>query len=131
VSVAVPPDSDGPGALLAEPPAGEQDRAGVSGHPGAPGAAGGLSAPRDLIAELRGLHKPFGIYAECGHEHAEDDPAAVSCGDFVTCEDGFLHWVCQACCCRNEEQTAECAEHHEHGPGLVICPTAWILDGAP
>jgi hypothetical protein len=42
-----PPGSGAAGPLLAEPHAGEQDRAGVSGHPEASGTAGSLSAPCD------------------------------------------------------------------------------------
>ena len=90
--------------------------------------AAGLMA---TITGLQNLHCEYRIYDECGHDHDDDDPARVDCGDFSSCEDAYLYSVCEACCTEPDYgQTEECAASHDHGPGKPLCPTAAILGSA-
>jgi hypothetical protein len=90
------------------------------------------------VAALRGLHKPFGIYEECGHDHTEEDFEAGRCIEVdligYTCEEGLMYRVCTHCCTDNQTfeqyQTEDCATNHEHGAGVPICKTMAILEGA-
>ena len=81
-----------------------------------------------LVADLTTLHSEYRIYDECDHNHPEDDPARVDCGDFVTCEEGYLYSVCAACCTEPEYgQTEQCAGAHDHRPSAPLCPTIAAL----
>ncbi|HEY6493278.1 MAG TPA: hypothetical protein VIZ43_08400 [Trebonia sp.] len=97
----------------------------LDGHRGISGESG------RRLAALRELHAPHRIYDECGHDHAEDDPAAVRCSDFITCEEAFEYEICRHCCTEGEDfsETEECASQHDHGPGKPLCLTAVILEG--
>lgn len=100
-----------------------------------------LVRARDTLAQLRALHRPFGIYPECscpwvddldglgGYKH--DGGEVVNCGDFETCLPP-TEYVCAHCCrdVSGDYFTLECAEHHQHGPGKPHCQTAAILAGA-
>lgn len=74
------------------------------------------------VEAVLALHKPFRIYEECEHAHAYDGgtegewSAVVDCGDFLTCEDGYLYTICRECCGEGAlgNQREECASGHDH-----------------
>ena len=76
------------------------------------------------------LHRPYRIYAECGHTPSQHDALTeygvevVETADFETCGVGFERTVC-ACCCadQGEGQTLECASDHVPGEDCWPCPT--------
>ena len=81
-------------------------------------------------AALR-LHAEFRIYDECGHEHTQDEVdagTAVDAMEFVTCEDGYVHSVCRACCTGGWSQTEECASDHERP--CWPCGTVEVISAA-
>ena len=104
-----------------------------------PGAVmtAGLYARRFLAAvdAVLALHHPHRIYTECDHAHAYDSDAerdkagAIDCGDFVTCEDGYMYSACRECCIE-DGQTEACADGHHHGIGNPICATVADLSAA-
>jgi hypothetical protein len=86
------------------------------------------------VERIRSLHEPYGIYDDCGHKHAEDEPGVLyvaEIGIFV-CKDGHFYDVCRLCCCEYSSggggQTETCASVHNHGVGKPICETIAILD---
>ena len=86
---------------------------------------------REREAKLRELHKPHGIYDECGHEHAEEDEilGIVDAGDAgLSCKK--MYDVCTLCCDVADDgcQGETCVCDHDHGPNLPICKTREILD---
>jgi hypothetical protein len=85
--------------------------------------------PGDVIAALRELHKPHGIYDECCHHDHDDDAKVTNCGEFVTCLPP-MYFVCRHCCCDQDDyyQLEVCVDSHDHGPGKPVCETAAILD---
>jgi len=91
----------------------------------------------ERLEALRGLHKPFGIYTECGHDHTEEELEAGLCIEVdlvgLTCDEGLLYQVCEHCCTDDATferyQTESCAEGHEHGAGEPICKTMAVLEG--
>jgi len=85
-----------------------------------------------LIAALRELHRPHGIYGDCGHTHEETDAGVVDIDEIgLTCAKEFD--VCVECCLVPDEvaQSEWCNDHHQHGPGLPICKTVALLDQHP
>lgn len=105
----------------------------------APPSGDELGYARVVLARLRALHRPFGIYDECdckrdtetGETVHHDGQEVIDCGDFETCQPPM--WFVCAHCCRDvagEYLTLECTEHHIHGPGTPHCQTAAILGGA-
>jgi hypothetical protein len=95
-----------------------------------------------LFARLRAvreIHKPFGIYDVCGHEHTQaelDDPASPVVevdGVGLSCADGMLYRVCSACCLEpgwaEGFQLEHCAARHRHTVDGPVCPTVVALDG--
>lgn len=85
-------------------------------------------------APIRELHKPFGIYDECEHEHTEEQVAAGECLEIMevglTCEDGLMYWICVSCCTDGDYQTEGCVGEHDHSKTGPICPTIAALDAA-
>jgi hypothetical protein len=91
--------------------------------------------PSDVLAALRELHRPFGIYDECdclwrtdANKHRRPDHV-VDCGEFDTCLDPM--WFVCAHCCRDLDdsyQLERCHDSHDHGPGRPICQTTAIID---
>ena len=84
-----------------------------------------------LVAKLRELHRPFGIYDECDCDPEEHAGKTITdCGEFWTCLDP-MYSIC-AHCCRDAsgEQTENCASSHQHGRGKPICETAAIIAAA-
>ena len=90
-----------------------------------------LAAAEAAIARVRSLHKPFRLYDECGHDHEYNEPGTRYIEELsnVTCEDGFLYEICDECCAHRGEQSKECLDDHDHGPGKPICATIAALDG--
>lgn len=94
------------------------------------------AACADLVAKLRGLHRPFGIYDQCDHDHTTEEVeagTAVNCGDFYSCRQAWLYDICAHCCLYDEDDpgtgpTERCFDTHDHGPGKPICETATLLD---
>ena len=77
---------------------------------------------------LRDLHRPFGIYDDCGHGADEHTGKTIThCGDFETCLDP-MYSICTTCCRDPDgEQTEECVREHGHGPRQPICETAALV----
>jgi hypothetical protein len=92
-----------------------------------------------LTAALRAvlaLHKPWGIYTECDHDHQEEDEPGVVEIDMVglTCREGLMYEVCVECCIEDgpfeQFQFEHCADHHEHETGKPICKTVAAITAA-
>jgi hypothetical protein len=88
----------------------------------------------ELKTRLRALHKPFGIYDECGHDHTGAEHSRGECIQVdevgLTCEAGLLYEICLECCYREYiGQSEECAAEHDHDKDRPICKTAAILEG--
>lgn len=88
----------------------------------------------ELVQKLREIHKPFGIYDECDHDHG-DGPGDESPSATVVDVDGIgltcnlMYSICTNCCAFGGDlQSEECAGVHDHGPGKPICATAVLLD---
>lgn len=63
----------------------------------------------DVLAVIEARHKPFGVYDECGHQHAEEE---IGIGGVVvveeldapyTCGAGLLYTICSTCGTKNGE----------------------------
>jgi hypothetical protein len=51
-----------------------------------------------MAKAIADLHRPFGIYRECGHDHDCDEPGVVDVVDVgLVCADGLLYTVCFEC----------------------------------
>ena len=86
---------------------------------------------REREAKLRELHKPHGIYDECGHQHTEEDEilGIVDAGDAgLSCKK--MYDVCTVCCDVADDgcQGETCVCDHDHSTDLPICKTREILD---
>lgn len=78
-----------------------------------------------LFERLRKLHRAYGIYTECVHDHEPDDPGVVFVDDIgYTCEK--LYDICAECCRDGNNQSEACLTH-DHGPNKAICKTAEVL----
>jgi hypothetical protein len=86
-----------------------------------------LREARAVIEKVRELHRPYGIYGECGHDHEPEDEGVVLVEDIgYTCDKEYD--VCSACCASEYSGQSEfCVDAHDHGPGKPICPTFDIL----
>jgi hypothetical protein len=86
-----------------------------------------------MVQALRALHRPFGVYDSCGHEHRANDAEAMYVDEIGwTCEAGLTNTICEHCCVQpNYGQSEECATDHKHGPDIPICPTMAIIEGKP
>ena len=85
---------------------------------------------RSLLAAVEAvlaLHAEFRVYEECGRQHACD--GVIDCGDFITCEDGYLYSVCRDCCTGGRDQTEECAGEHDRA-SCWPCPTREAISRA-
>lgn len=89
----------------------------------------------DIEGPIRELHRPFGIYDECGHEHTEAHLEWGDCLDIMevglTCEDGLMYRVCTHCCVTEGfggGQTEECVTNHQHDKAGPICKTMAALE---
>jgi hypothetical protein len=85
------------------------------------------------VEAVLALHVPYRIYSECAHadgEHEDSGITPVDCGDFVTCEDGYLYSGCRECCTDEGYQTEACADGHHHAPGEAICATVAAITRA-
>ena len=84
-----------------------------------------------MVQALRALHRPYGVYDLCDHEHVENDPDALYIdGVGWTCEAGLLETICRHCCTQLEYgQTEDCATDHKHLPSTALCPTMAIVEG--
>jgi len=78
------------------------------------------------VEAVRSIHKPFGIYDECGHDHTEEDLAsgfAVDANLHYACADALMYRICTECCTEGMGQSEACVSSHEHGPGKPFCRT--------
>jgi hypothetical protein len=74
-----------------------------------------LEAERAKIAKIVTLHRPSKLYGECDHKHTEGDGSFEIDDVGLTCEDGFLYWVCDLCCVDGESgQNEDCWAAHNH-----------------
>lgn len=85
---------------------------------------------RATIERVRSLHKPFGVYDECDHQHESEDTSA---GVFDVPDIGLtclkMYDICRECCVGwSDSQSEWCADAHNHGPGKPLCKTREILD---
>lgn len=68
------------------------------------------------------LHKPFRIYDECGHNHAEGEAGVIEVEEIgLVCEDGYQYSICGECCADDVYQKEECGSDHHHP--CYPCPT--------
>jgi hypothetical protein len=81
-----------------------------------------------VISAVRALHRPYGIYDECDHQHEEAGGDVIDASEIgLTC--AKLYDVCRECCTDDGDYQGEsCADGHEHGPDKPICKTAELLD---
>lgn len=88
----------------------------------------------EIKKPIRELHKPFGVYDNCGHDHNDAELADEIClrvDDVgLTCDEGLMYEICRECCTNGDYQTEECGTNHRHVKGKPICPTIAALDGA-
>jgi hypothetical protein len=83
----------------------------------------------ELIDALIKLHRPFGVYDECEHDHGEDGRVVVRINDVgFVCAEGFLYWVCRECRTGDGYISEDCANGHDHGPDKPICATAAVIE---
>jgi hypothetical protein len=83
---------------------------------------------RATIERVEAVHRPFGIYDECGHDHKAPGGEVHDIEDVgLTC--ARLYEICRECCTADGEwQTEECIDH-DHRAGRPICDTIAALDG--
>jgi hypothetical protein len=63
-----------------------------------------IEALKARLAAVVAIHKPFGIYDECGHDHQPGDPDTFEIEDVgVVCAAGLLYTICEACHTREGE----------------------------
>lgn len=90
-------------------------------------------SPEQMIEKIRKLHRPFGVYDDCGHSHAEGDPGVMDIYEVgLVCAEGLMYEVCNECCAGGGwtfGQTEDCATSHGHGKNKPICATTAILEG--
>lgn len=68
---------------------------------------------RAEVAEVRIVHRAYGVYDECGHDHQEEGNGVVDVNDIgLCCKDGLLWTVCFKCACDDNGDTLEDAEKH-------------------
>lgn len=80
----------------------------------------------DVRAKLLDLHKPYGIWEECEHNHDGADGAARYIDDVgLTCNK--VYDICRECCSDGDGQNEACADGHNHGPNVPRCATVAIL----
>jgi hypothetical protein len=78
-----------------------------------------------VLKQVREIHKPFGIYDECDHDHAEGEEGTIYVDDIGIVCDKPMYSICTNCCAfGGDSQSEECASAHDHGPGKPICATA-------
>lgn len=85
----------------------------------------------DVAIAAAEVHKPFGIYEECGHDHDEqeiDGDSGVIVVEALdkpyTCNEGLLYRVCEAC----HTDSGEVRE--DTGDGLWPCSTYKRMEAA-
>ena len=84
-----------------------------------------MLAARSRIAELEArlaavmaIHKPFGVYDECGHDHQSGEDGTFEVPDVGTvCAAGPLYRVCTAC------HTVDGVLTEDADEGCFPCPT--------
>ena len=92
-----------------------------------------LQKANATIARVAAIHRPYGIYEECGHDHEPDEPGVTEVDDVgLVCAEGKLYDICGSCCAHDFEggQNLECAENHVHAKGEAICDTFSALHAA-
>ena len=87
------------------------------------------------LIEIEQLHKPFGLYNECVHKHTDQiegevESDVIDTGEYLTCADGLMYYVCTVCCLDfNEQQMNEmCLDTHDHAIDKPICNTSAIIE---
>jgi hypothetical protein len=103
----------------------------ISTRIGAKVAAALLDGPDPLavltadLQPLLDLHRPFGIYEDCGHRHSEGDEGVTCIDDIgLTCA-AKLYDICAECCRDGDYQSEACADH-QHAL-CWPCPTVVAL----
>lgn len=84
-----------------------------------------------MVQGLRALHRPYGVYDQCEHQHEETDEEALYIdGVGWTCDEALLMTICAHCCVVPQYgQSEDCATDHIHLPGYALCPTMAIVEG--
>jgi hypothetical protein len=90
----------------------------------------------EALIRVVALHRPFGIYDECGHNHGdgEGDDSLIEVDEIgYVCEAGKQYDICTECCTDDlgwtQQQTERCAEDHTHGKDEPRCPTVAAILG--
>jgi len=78
-------------------------------------------------AAILKLHTTFPIYQECGHDGDCPTESFEVDGEFHTCEEGFMYFICSECCVVNDYQHEDCAGGHDHGKDKPRCGTFALL----
>ncbi|MFO7275213.1 MAG: hypothetical protein DIU55_010110 [Bacillota bacterium] len=94
-----------------------------------------LEAERDrlrrMVEAVRDVHRPYPVYELCGHDEDDDECDPIQLDDGTWTCGPLVAVVCSACCIDvRGQQTDECAEDHDHGDGLPLCPTIAALSEA-
>jgi hypothetical protein len=85
--------------------------------------AGFLLAER--VEKVLALHSKYGIYDECGHDHAAEGPGVFDVAEVgLTCAEGLLYEVCHVCHFGHDGEPDEFTGD-EHWP----CATVRLLNG--
>ena len=98
-----------------------------------PALIAALREAQSTIARVAAIHRPYGIYEECGHDHEPDEPGVTEVDDIgLVCAEGKMYDICGSCCAHDFEggQDLECAENHVHAKGEAICDTFAALHAA-
>lgn len=79
-----------------------------------------------ILARIREIHAPRGIFDQCDHEHTIDDVDNETVFDIdeigLTCKK--MYDVCCSCCgTKWFPQDETCVTEHNHGQRIPICPT--------
>ena len=83
-----------------------------------------LEQARARLAAVLEIHKPFGVYDECGHDHQPGDPDTFQIDDVgIVCAAGLLYKICEACHTVNGLPTEDADE------GCFPCPTRKAAEG--
>ena len=82
---------------------------------------------KSAIDRITAIHRPYGIYEECGHDHEPNEPGVIEVNDIgLVCAEGKMYDICVSCCMgglSSTGQTETCASTHEHRLGEPICVT--------
>lgn len=83
------------------------------------------------VEQVRALHRPWGIYGDCGHENHAETEWVADTGYALVCAEGKLYDVCRECHMDGGEAESEPEWVADSDDARWPCPTIRILDPAP